>query len=238
MAEKFGEDGRRYFHAVSSIGTDYNERKCDIQYDRCIKNGRDGISIGTFYFYCREAGLDIQTEATRLTTKIYTQRVKSGMDRKEAGASTREYMKKMQNVEVEKTQPLIEQLEQIPTHDLKADKESNKVEGLELFMKSLDLKKNEITKGLEYNGKPITNTDINSVYIKALKSVDDKLQPHLVKSFMNSELIPSYNPFTAFFEKNKHLRPEGNIKELCECFEYRKSDSELTSLSMIFETTR
>lgn len=52
-----GEDGREAFHMVSRQNEKYNQRKCDKQFDYCLrKNGL--IGIGTFFFYCKRYGLD------------------------------------------------------------------------------------------------------------------------------------------------------------------------------------
>ena len=64
LADEFGEGGRQYFHAISAQSNKYNSKKCDWQYDVALKRQGSGISIGTFFHYCKEAGVDIQTEAT------------------------------------------------------------------------------------------------------------------------------------------------------------------------------
>ena len=39
---------------------EYNEGSCDMQYDRCLKYKRnDGVKIGTFFFICKQFGINI-----------------------------------------------------------------------------------------------------------------------------------------------------------------------------------
>lgn len=55
LHSEFGEDGRRLFHAVSSVSPKYSPSACDVQYDRCSRIG--GISIATFFKFCSDAGV-------------------------------------------------------------------------------------------------------------------------------------------------------------------------------------
>lgn len=57
LHSEFGEDGRRLFHAVSSVSGKYSPQACDLQYDRCGRIG--GISIATFFKFCSDAGVKV-----------------------------------------------------------------------------------------------------------------------------------------------------------------------------------
>ena len=51
-----GEEGREYFHIVSSQNAKYTERETDRKFDGFLRgNGR--IGIGTFFHYCKQFGV-------------------------------------------------------------------------------------------------------------------------------------------------------------------------------------
>jgi predicted P-loop ATPase len=59
LCNSFGESGRTYFHRLSSISNKYNQRKCEIQYNNCLKSGGTGITLKTLFFIAKNAGVDI-----------------------------------------------------------------------------------------------------------------------------------------------------------------------------------
>lgn len=60
MADEFGENGRDYFHRLSRFHVNYKPTQCDKQFDRCIKGNKKGISIRTFFFMAKNAGINIR----------------------------------------------------------------------------------------------------------------------------------------------------------------------------------
>lgn len=61
LAEEFGEAGRSRFHRVSRFYPEYNSTECDKQFDRCLKNGKSGATIKTFFFHAFSAGIRIHS---------------------------------------------------------------------------------------------------------------------------------------------------------------------------------
>lgn len=61
FASEFSEEGRSLFHAVCSVSQKYNEPDAERKYTDCINSKTDGrhITIATFFFLCREAGIEI-----------------------------------------------------------------------------------------------------------------------------------------------------------------------------------
>lgn len=52
---EFGESGRNYFHAVSSLHADYSQDKCDKKFDNCKKLNK--TSIASFYSIASDYGI-------------------------------------------------------------------------------------------------------------------------------------------------------------------------------------
>ena len=61
LASKFGSQGSQYFHFICSYGGKYNEKRAEKDYQGFCRN-QSKISIGTFYFYCKEYGISIYSE--------------------------------------------------------------------------------------------------------------------------------------------------------------------------------
>ncbi|MBW6536607.1 MAG: PriCT-2 domain-containing protein [Mariniphaga sp.] len=60
FADEFGPAGRSYFQRISKFHPEYDPSKCDEQYDKCLKRGKSGISIKTFFAAARDAGVNIR----------------------------------------------------------------------------------------------------------------------------------------------------------------------------------
>lgn len=60
LASELGEFGRDYFHRVSCFHPDYNFEQCNLQFDKCLKRNKTGVSIKTFFYLAHGAGIDIR----------------------------------------------------------------------------------------------------------------------------------------------------------------------------------
>lgn len=60
LAAELGESGRDYFHRLSRFHPDYDYQACNLQFDKCLKRGKSGVSIKTFFFLAQQAGIDIR----------------------------------------------------------------------------------------------------------------------------------------------------------------------------------
>jgi len=65
LEDEFGENGRRYFHAISEMYPGYDAKECDRQFTKCVQHRGSGISIGTFFHRCREYSITLSHEGGR-----------------------------------------------------------------------------------------------------------------------------------------------------------------------------
>ena len=79
LASEFGERGREYFHAISSIGSEYSTEKADDQYTKCVKSDGGGVTIATIFHHAKENNVSIQTKQTRDIARLVSIR-KGGRD--------------------------------------------------------------------------------------------------------------------------------------------------------------
>ncbi|WP_339793341.1 DUF3987 domain-containing protein [uncultured Imperialibacter sp.] len=61
FADEFGETGRNLFHRVSQFHPEYSIQECDKQFDNCMKARGQGVSLKTFFYHAKEAGIPLTT---------------------------------------------------------------------------------------------------------------------------------------------------------------------------------
>ncbi len=59
LSNYLGDDGREYFHRLSCFNTKYDQHSTDRQYDNCMKASKEDITVGTFFYLAKKAGIDI-----------------------------------------------------------------------------------------------------------------------------------------------------------------------------------
>lgn len=222
-----GQRGLDMFHQVSQMSPKYNSEAVDSLYAIIEKRSAQKIAtIGTFLWLCSNAGIDIKTKRTEYIERIAKMRRKSvgtsggsknDTDAKESARKTAAN----DGFEGEDVETIISKVWELPESDLNV-KSDDILADLKSFLRGFDIKFNEITRNYELEGEPMTDRDYNSLYIKAVEQVDEKITKDRLFSLIDSEYTPSYNPFANFINKYKHLRPEGNFQKLCSAIKYRQ----------------
>ena len=59
FVDAFGEQGREYFHRVSCFNEGYSHAECNQQYSNCLKSHGSGITLKSFFFMAKQAGLTV-----------------------------------------------------------------------------------------------------------------------------------------------------------------------------------
>lgn len=228
IAHKYGERGRDLFCLVSQNNPSYNQKECEDLYDIILKrNHHKQATISTFLWLCKSHGIEIKSQRTELIERIAKTRRKSvgtngGVQNVlEAKTETVKYLAEIEGITGDDVHDIVEQVMKLPAEDLKA-KSSDVLADLKAFMKQFDIKFNEISRNYELNSEPMNDRDYNSLFIKAIEQVDEKITKDRLFSLIDSEFTTSYHPFKQFFEKNKHLKPKGNFEKLCQCINYKQ----------------
>jgi predicted P-loop ATPase len=195
LVSEFQEQGREYFHTLSSHSSKYNSLDCDSQFDACLKNHNETkgkkSTIGTIYYHAKQNGIEIYTEHTKAIARFTT-------SQKAAGLSADSIVKSLE-VSGYSPEESREIVEQIVSKDIKFKSESVS-EDIAAYIKTFELKKNLITRKIELNGRAIDDGDINSIFLDS-KAVFKESNKDLVTSIIFSNRIPTYNPLHEFFEE-------------------------------------
>jgi predicted P-loop ATPase len=196
LVSEFGEEGRDYFHTLSSHSSKYNSVDCDAQFDACLKNHSESkskkSSIGTIYFHAKQNAIDVYSEYTKSIMRHATSQRAAGL----SSDAIIETLEKHGGISSADSKEIVEQ---IVSKDIKF-KSENVSEDIAAYIKTFDLKKNLITRKIELNGRAIDDSDLNSIYLDS-KAVFKESNKDLVTSIIFSNRIPSYNPLHEFFEE-------------------------------------
>lgn len=69
LSGALGEQGREYFHRISRFYPDYSVSECDKQYDNCLKSKGTGVTLKTFFYRAKNAGINIKTRTSEIASK-------------------------------------------------------------------------------------------------------------------------------------------------------------------------
>jgi len=195
LIQEFQEQGREYFHTLSSHSSKYNSIDCDSQFDACLKNHSETkgkkSTIGTIYFHAKQNGIDIYSEHTKSIARFATSQKAAGLS-KDAIIET---LEKQGGYSPEDSKEIVEQ---IVSKDIKFKSDSVSTD-IAAFVNTYELRRNLITRNIELNGKPIDDNDINSIFLDS-KAVFKESTKDLVSSILFSNRVSSYNPLHEFFE--------------------------------------
>ena len=227
IAGEFGERGRDMFHTASSNNASYNFEKCDKKYTNLLKTERGRVSISSFFWMAKNAGLDIKTPQTRKIERVAVMRKKTvgknggAKDDEEAKKNATEYLKEIENISEIESKEIIDKVFDLKSDEIEANQEGlSEFDQLTEYLQSLDLKKNLVTGKIEFKSKDVNDRVLNSIYLDAKELIENsKFAKSLVLDILESDRIKEFDPFLDFFEKNKHKSPRGCIDELLDCFQ-------------------
>ena len=208
-----GEQGRDYFHVLSQYNSKYDHIQADKKFDNMLNSANGNITIGTFYYYAKRAGLDTNTEkaAKIVETCREVKRIKN--------LTVDNAIKRLQD----KSIICVDEDEKSNTEDIELVKkvyettDISEIAGIQeienYILENYELKRNEISNHIEWkNGQELEDKDYSEIYIETKKQYP-KISKGDVGDIISSKSI-SYNPIKNFIEDNRHLITEGKTTGL------------------------
>jgi hypothetical protein len=212
IADKFGESGRHYFHAVSKNNTGYNPKLCDRQYTNCLR-AQSGITISTFYFYAKKSGINIISEQTRLIAQA-AHFAKKGRRTKESAI---EFLQDAEGISPVVSTPIVDE---VFDKNITVDTKDSPIDAIEGWLRqNYSLRRNTITRKIENHGREVESKELNSIFIAAKKIFEKEVSSELIEKIIYSDFTLDYNPFMEFFEKHQARKPKGVIRSLFDTLE-------------------
>jgi predicted P-loop ATPase len=214
LANGFGEDGRRYYHALCSVSEKYNSQHTDKQFDRCLQGAvKSGITVGTFYHMAKEVGATLPKQNEK-AVQVAALAKKSG--RTVEGVTMQ--LQKLNNIPEAEAAAIAQEVfdrDDIDLSKVSGDPDQLIQSLMEWLAQNHPLRKNEITKKIEESGTEINEGRLNSIFLRARMIFNSKdVTKDLVKTIVESDFVPQYNPITEFIEKNRHRNTTGNIDKI------------------------
>lgn len=194
IANKYKEHGLEFFQTISQYSDKYNEDVCKRQYYYCCRDYQGEklpVTITDFYPIAEAYGIEIFTEEEK-------KQIKAANLSKDAGISLEDAFQIIENDGVIPDKELVKNVYNAKETD---DKKPTKldIDSVKLFLKKYEIKKNEITRKYEWNGKEMNTEDLNTVYLEA-KQKFEKLSNDMFISILFSHFTPIYNPVMDYLE--------------------------------------
>lgn len=213
IADRYGENGREYFHRISQVSTKYTFSNCERQYDNCLKGrGTTKATLSTFYYLAKEANIPIYSEVTRAIATLATTNKKEKLTKENSVQTILEFG----DIDPEDATPdeIKEIVRQVYENDINVNSDKSPIEQFEEWLlKNYNLRRNVITRRIECDGEELTDIIENDIF-RRVKKVLPKVNSEIISKIVHSNFIPSYNPFTEFYEKYKDRNPSGAIDTL------------------------
>ena len=235
ISDAFGENGRDYFHIICQAGGKYKVTDTDRHYTNFCKAKGHGITISTFYHFCKEKGVSTYSEQTKTIIKQAARGKRQGTDVE----SIVDHLEKFEDVGIEQSKEIIEQVYNSNFNFVKAiqlSEDKNDTEIIaEFIIEEFNLKQNEITRNLEKNGVAMKTRDLNSCYIDTKIALGDtNVFRGDFDSILFSDRTPIYNPIVEFLKEHEETEiKEDLIKTLSETFEVSSKEQALYNYSFI-----
>lgn len=217
LATEYGERGRDYFHQISAVDSEkYDPKKTDKKYDNILATNKGVVGIATIFYICKKFNIEIQTERTKKWEATATSMVRNGRMKNEDIKRSIENLAESEGEDPKIALEIAEKVINTPKDQLKKEKDDNIIPLMKVMLKDFDIKRNQITQEIEYNGNPINDSDLNSLFIQMSESLGPKCTQTYFNALIHSDFIQTYNPFLEFFEKNKNRKPKRTIRALAD----------------------
>jgi hypothetical protein len=224
LADEFGESGRQYFHAISSMSSKYDQKQCDRQYTHCISaGGSKKIKIGTLYYFCKINGIELKSKESKFL-EVVSKKAKSDGRSRESVVE----IAKISGLNEDKAKEVAAAIFDNNVNLNTSGEESKLMKIMSYINSNYQLYINSITRNLEnraviINGRPqkFNDFDLNSAYLKFDESFPkSEISQTFFQSAIFSNEIPHYNPFEQFFNKYSDVnRSTELITKLANCIE-------------------
>ena len=216
LASKFGESGFDYFDVICSFSSKYNFKRGKRDYEGFCKNKDGRISIGTFYYLCKQQGISLYSERTiEIINSVKVGKAQGTPTTK----SIEKHLKSMggddlNDAELELTKDLINSKED---YSGLANEDKSDIEVLIEFIISMyNPYRCEISENLYLeDGRYIDDLVLNDIYIACSSNLKEVKNINIseVRTVLNSNKIRSINKLMDVINLHKDKNPIGYIEK-------------------------
>lgn len=239
IASKYKLDGSNIFHRISAMSAKYDYNQCEKKYKQLCQSSQNSVTFATLMWMAKNAGCEIQTKETKHiinTAKSHKLRVGTNGGPKDNNAATDaalRILKEIDQVQVDDLEQIVADTMQLDNKELKSAADDTPVKQIKSFLRSYNLRFNEVTRNVELDGQPITDHDINNIYLECLESFGKKeVNMQLIQAILESSFVVRYNPFLEFFSKEGHRQVHGNLFSLADCIKSNHHEPQYIQLML------
>lgn len=216
IASKFGSSGEDYFHTLSSLSSKYDNSNTTKLYGAIIKSLSDSkdvkSTIATIYYHAKQHNIPIYSSFTSEVIKSTTTLKKSGL----GAESIARNLEQFEGLVVEETLPIIKQALE---NNVEIEEGDSLVSQVRRWLQyNTSLKRNEVTRFIENNGKPMDSLDFNKLFTDCKDQIE-KVDYSLFERLIISRDTVSYNPFLEWFKSYEGRETNGAIDALINTIE-------------------
>lgn len=202
LASEFKENGRIYFHSLCSGSAKYDRKQADKDYDKAVRRNETGITIKTFYYHCKNAGIPLVSEKTKQLKRI---------------AKLADNPKKELEIRgLKDEENLIDKIKSIQKEEI-----TGELADIIELIKISNIRFNEVTRNFDFDGQEMTDRVLAEFYTKVWSRINDGISKDKIFTLIqNKSITTSFNPITDWFIKNQHLQTENEFDKLKACFDF------------------
>jgi hypothetical protein len=208
IKSKYGLGGLDYFQRISQFHPEYDPDKTERKYNS-FPSGESAVGFGLFVHICKQRGIETVTPQTKHVTTVALYAKKTNRTPED----TLRQLETVDNIPAVQAEPIVRQVFEAKDAELAVslgDDEDLLQQLQEHLRRAEKIRFNEITLKYELNGSPMTDRDMNTVYLNA-KSVIPKVSKELVMSCVDSDRTVTINPVKDFFAKHSGKSVTGNL---------------------------
>lgn len=202
IADKFGHNGEDIFHQICQYGCKYDYKKASKDYSNFLKSGNQGIRINTFYYYCKEAGIELyslETQQIISSVKIAKSQGNPSLN------DQKKHLKAVHDIDInEEQESLINELI-VSNYDFSDSVNESKTQLDELkdfILQAYDPTFNTLTHDVCLKNIKIEDKHENDILLESHRIINEKIKISDIRSVLNSSAIPIVDPIKNFFLSN------------------------------------
>lgn len=207
IGSQFGAQGLDYFKAICQSGSKYDPKEIEKHYKNFCKQG--SVSIATFYFFVKEANIEIYSDNTKAAIKAVQVQKAQGI------ATVESVSKQLKVLKINVDEVLIKDLIDSKI-DFKVSEDISNMAKLENFIvENYAPERNTITNEIKVDELVIDDYKLNTIYKTAAKVLDFSVSKADVRDVINSDSTKDFNPLNAFFSNREFTK--GSLDAYIDC---------------------
>lgn len=200
LFDKLGHAGEDYFRIINQYNPNLNKKNERKEWLALCKPG--AVGIGTFYYYCKEEGIEIYTPKTKTIINRVKIAKSQGNPTVESIVSNLKVANKIDASDAD-IRLIGELIESKNDYSKEANEELTEIEQVQKFIiETYEPYYDEISNYIYIKDKVMEDNELNDIYLNVKKSFDFKVPVGDIMSILYSSCVPKRNKLKEFIKEN------------------------------------